>query len=163
MRSLNMRKITTVAVLLSFSGCASRVPPPSVLPPSAFGFLSLHWEARGPSNSIRICELKSTGQEIPLEAETVLGLPHFASAQVVHEPTYSVTVRLTPEGRDRLRNLTAEHIGRRLAIVIDNDVVALPVVMRPIDAAELPLMPMADMRTAESLARRINEAIGHGQ
>ena len=161
-----MKLAILLAMLFLSVGCTGRASQPSIVPPSAFDFLSLHWEAKGPSNNIRICELKSTGQEIPLDAESVLGLRHFASAQVTHQPemsTYSVTVVLTPEGRERLKNATAEHVGRRLAIVIDNDVVALPVVMKPMDTAELPLMPTANAQLAGSLAERINTAIQRTQ
>jgi hypothetical protein len=161
-----MKLAVRIAMLFLSVGCTSRVSPPSVVPPSAFDFISLHWEAKGSSNNIRICDLKATGQKIPLEAETVLGLRHFASAQVTHEPetsTHSVTVMLTPEGRDRLKDATAEHVGRRLAIVIDNDIVGLPLVMRPIDIAELPLMPIADAQLAERLAERINTAVQRRQ
>lgn len=49
--------------------------------------------------------------------------------------------------------------GRRLGIVIDNEVAALPTVMRPIDAAEIPLMQIANPELAEWRARRINRAI----
>ena len=159
-----MKLAVVLAMLLLAGGCTSRASQPAIVPPSAFDFLSLHWEANGPSNKIRICDLKSTGQTIPLDAETVLGLRHFASAQVMHLPetsTYSVTMMLTPEGRNRLKDATAEHVGRRLAIVIDNDVVALPTVMRPLDVAEMPLMPIGDAQVAERLAGRINAAVQH--
>jgi preprotein translocase subunit SecD len=95
----------------------------------------------------------------------VLGLRHIASAVVTQEgdpATHSVTIVLTTEGRSRLKNLTSQHVGRRLAIVIDNEVVALPAVMRPIDTGELPLMPIEKAEVAKALAQRINEATLRG-
>jgi preprotein translocase subunit SecD len=134
---------------------------------SGFGsrpeFLSVQWEADGASKNVRFCELIGTGQEIPLDPEILVGLSHIRSARVVREegaPTYSVMVGLTSEGQSRLKDLSSQHIGRRLAIVLDDEVVGLATVMRPLDAGELPLMPTADESAARDLAERINDRLG---
>lgn len=159
-----MRLITYLAVGLLLLGCtkAGRDANPSA---SQFDFLSLHWEARGSTNDVRFCELIRTGERIAVEPEVVLGVRHFAAARVTHDTassTYHVDVALTPEGRSRFKELSSTNIGRRLAIVLDDDVVALPTIWRTVDTETLDLMPTADARLAEGLAKRINTAILSG-
>lgn len=129
---------------------------------SQFDLLSLHWEARGSTNDVRWCDLSGTGERIPLEPEVILGMRHFAAAHVTHDranSVHSVDVEMTPEGKGRIKELSSANIGRRLAIVVDNDVAALATVWRTIDTDRVNLMPMADAHVAEDLAKRINAAI----
>lgn len=159
-----MKPIALLVTVVLFLGCtdAGRDPDQST---SRYDFLSLHWEATGSTNDARFCDLLGTGEKIPLESEVVLGIRHFAAAHATHDrarSVHSVDVELTPDGRRRLKEHSLENVGRRLAIVIDNDVVALPVVTRAIDKDTLDLMPIANARMAEDLAKRINAAIRGG-
>lgn len=156
-----MRLATYLAAVFLLLGCTdvARDSDPSS---SQYDLLSLHWEARGSTNDVRWCDLSRTGERIPLEPEVVLGMRHFAAAHVTHDTassTPSVDVEMTPEGRGRMKELSSANIGRRLAIVVDNDVAALATVWRTIDTDRVNLMPMADVRLAEDLAKRINAAI----
>ncbi len=63
---------------------------------------------------------------------------HFARCGSEAEVTdwgYQVTVRLTAEGAEAMSALTTRIVGRRLAIVVDGEVMSAPVVMEPIRRA----------------------------
>ena len=45
---------------------------------------------------------------------------------------FNVAVQLLPSGADRMRQVTAMHVGRPMAILIDGSVVMAPVVRSPI-------------------------------
>ena len=147
-------KLSFLAALL-LSACAS-------LEFQRQHFFSVQWEADGASKNVRFCDLKATGQKIGLDPEIAVGLRHIRSARVTRDEgtaTYSVILTLTPEGQTRLKDLSSKNIRRRLAIVLDDEVVGLPTVMRPLDGSELPLMPTGDESLAKVLAQRINNAI----
>jgi preprotein translocase subunit SecD len=156
-----MRLAAVIAALLLVVGCrtdAGRADRST----SEYGYLSLHWEAAGPSNDVRWCDLVSSGQRIALDPGPVLAMRHFAAARTAHDgesDTYFVEVEMTAEGRERMKELSARNVGRRLAIVVEDDIVALATVSRPIDADALNLPTMPDSMTAEKVAGRINRAI----
>jgi preprotein translocase subunit SecD len=156
-----MRLIRCFVAFLLIVGCANDAGQ-SNQSTSRFGYLSLHWEAVGPSNDVRWCDLINSGKRLALEPDAVLGMQHFAAARTTFDEksgTHSVDLVMTAEGRQRMKELSSRNIGRRLAIVVEDDIVALATVPRTIDADTLNLPAMADARTAEDVARRINSAI----
>jgi len=54
---------------------------------------------------------------------------------------YEVSVRFTPAGAKRFEQLTRQMVGRRLAILLDNQVSAAPVVQAPIPGGEARISP----------------------
>jgi preprotein translocase subunit SecD len=71
-------------------------------------------------------------------AEMVVDNDDIAQAWVVDDatPQFGVSVQLLPGGAERMRNATANHVGRPVAILIDGIVVMAPIVRTPIfDAA----------------------------
>jgi preprotein translocase subunit SecD len=156
-----MRLIGCIAAFLLVVACTTHGGQADQSP-SEFGYLSLHWEAAGPSNDVRYCDLIGSGKKIGLDPGAVLEMRHFAAARTTYDKTtgiHSVDVVMTAAGRQRLKELSSRNIGRRLAIVVDDDIVALGTVWRTIDTDALNLPAMADAKTAEDVARRINAAI----
>lgn len=156
-----MRLIGLIAALLLLVGCtadAHRADRSA----SDFSYLSLHWEAVGPSNDVRWCDLRGSGQQVALDSSVVLETRDFTAARTAHDEesnTYFVEIVMTAEGRNRMKELSSRNLGRRLAIVIENEVVALATVSHPIDSDALNLPTMPDAATAEKVAAQINRAI----
>ena len=156
-----MRLIRCFAILLLVIGCANDAGQAD-RSTSKFGYLSLHWEAVGPSNDVRWCDLINSGKRLALDPDVVLEMRHFAAARTTFDEKsgiHSVDLVMTAEGRQRMKELSSRNIGRRLAIVVKDDIVALATVSRTIDADTLNLPAMPDARTAEDVAQRINLAI----
>ena len=146
-------RILAIIGLLVAGACSSeRISPDE-------DFLTLHWVADPELLDARICLLAS-GQPVLVEPEPLMDLTHVSSAKVVAEGSdlFSVVLQLDAVGRAHLRHITTEGVGRQLAIVVDGTVVANPLVVRPIDANELPLMP-STRPLAEELVSRINAEV----
>lgn len=122
-------------------------------------FLSFHWVANPEVLDARTCLLPS-GQPIQVEPEPLVDLTHVKSARIDADGggAFQVVLELEPGGQARLREVTTQGVGQRLAIVVDSLVVALPLIQRPIDSGEFPLMPSTE-EAATELARRISEAV----
>ena len=152
--------IFLAAVLLFFS--ATTVAGQGATASSSDDFISMHWEATGASENVLRYELPGSSERIALENEAVLGIRHFVTARVTGNQAsgnLTVEVEMTTEGQRRIREQSAANIGRRLGIVLDGGVMALPKVMSPVSGTAFPLGPMLDAGIAEELARRINAAI----
>jgi preprotein translocase subunit SecD len=148
-----MRMITVVLSLLIATACSSDRAS------SEWDLLSFHWVADSELIDARICLLPD-GQQITVEPEALLGIEHVKSARVEDEGNgdYHVVLQLDSAGSARLREVTAQGVGRHLAIVIDGTIVSMPEVVRAIDSDELPLMH-STLQAADDLARRINDEV----
>ena len=125
-------------------------------------FLSLYWESAGPSTDVLWREVGGSNERIALEPEVVLDTRHFVAARVTGNQaagTLTVELELTAEGQRRIREQSSANVGRRLAIVLDGGLMALPKVMSVLDDTAFPLGPMLDAGTANELVQRINAAI----
>lgn len=122
-------------------------------------FISFHWPTEQPGPDVRMCVIAATGQQIALDPDPIIGVREFERAYLSSPDAKFVTVQLTPSGRKTLAEATSARIGQRLAIVVDDQVVALPVITQSLDIPELPLVPQMSSASADSLAKRINEAI----
>jgi hypothetical protein len=156
-----MRLIGLITIMVLLIGCSadSHRPEGSA---AEYSSISLHWEAVGPSNDVRWCDLLGSGQRLALDTGVVLETRHFAGARVAHDEaknTYVVEVVMTEEGRRRMKELSSSNLGRRLAIVLDDDIVALATVSHPIDSDALNLPTMTDSATAEKVSGEIKKAI----
>ncbi|MGU3576846.1 protein translocase subunit SecDF [Brucellaceae bacterium C25G] len=63
-----------------------------------------------------------------------------------------INIKLSPEGRQAMAQLTERSIGRAFAVVVDHQVISAPVVQARIDADELQLTGSFDYDVAENLA-----------
>lgn len=148
-----------LAIILAACGQHDGVPTPAIAEPD---HLSLHWVADGLVQDIRTFRWAGTGEPIELEAQAVLGMEHFTRAAVVRDPAtsqYSVEVQTTTQGRRRLDDQTSRNVGRALAVVLGNRVMALPTVMAPLETGVVPLEGFQALEQADSVAELVNAGI----
>ena len=150
-------KLFVAAALLVVSGCGADSDVAPEAPDT--DFITLHWALEEPHPGARMCEVMGTGEKIPLDPEPVLPMSQFDTAWT-HPGDKHITVRLTEPGAETLSRVTRSSIGRRIAIVVDDQVAAMPVIQAEIKSAELQLMPQVSADAAEELASRINAALG---
>ena len=91
-----------------------------------------------PSRELR--EVKASGSEKPVyvHQQVVVTNSDIASARVLpgNAPgQYAVGVEFNASGAEKMRQATAAHIGRPMAILIDGQVVMAPVLRTPISAS----------------------------
>jgi hypothetical protein len=143
--------------LIVWAGCNGQQEPPSNGAPAEL--ISFHWPVDQPTPGVRICRIVGSGEEIALDPNPIVGMEHIAEAYLAREEDDFVTVRLTEAGRVRLAEATADRIGEHLAIVVDDEVWALPLIRSSLDVPELPLRPQQDPAAAARFAARINAVI----
>ncbi len=120
---------------------------------------SIHWVTDEPGSDFSMCEVRATGEEIAVEQPPLVTLFHFDSMSVEEDMgSFFVAAWMTEEGRGIVERLTGENIGRRLAIVLDDQVLAMPLIRRPLQLPSFPLFPTtAD--SARALAGRLSDAL----
>lgn len=148
-----------IAALMMLTLTACPEDPTPKVEDRTFDFMSLHWPLEEPAPDARICEVLGTGDPVSLDPEPLLRLAHFDTARVAPGRNF-VTVSLTDRGAAQLADVTGANIGRQLAVVVDDQVLAMPTIRDRIDSGRLDLMPMESRAEAVRLAERINRALG---
>lgn len=151
------RATIAALVLVALTACAEDPTPQAE--DRTFDFVSLHWPLEEPDPDARICQVLATGDSISLDPDPLLRLAHFDTARVAPGSDF-VTVTLTDRGAEQLADVTGANIGRQLAVVVDDQVLAMPTIRDEIDSGRLDLMPMESRQEAVRLAERINRALG---
>jgi hypothetical protein len=93
-----------------------------------------------PAPGLREAVVVGTSRKIYVHSEAVVANRDIAQAQVVEgngASMFGVSVTLNTEGGARIRRATQNHVGRPLAIIVDGEVVAAPVVRSPISTSAL--------------------------
>ncbi|NQT88531.1 hypothetical protein HQ560_17330 [bacterium] len=72
---------------------------------------------------------------------------------------YRLTLTLTPAGARVLADATEGNVGKRLAIVVDGEVIAAPVIHEAMRARRCAISGIRGKENAENLARRIRASI----
>jgi len=87
-----------------------------------------------PVSGLIVARLPDSGRVIYLHPEIVVSNDDIAQSWVSQDgpDRFGVAVQLLPSGADRMRQATATHVGRPVAILIDGRVVMVPVVRSPI-------------------------------
>jgi len=91
-----------------------------------------------PAADLRPAVVAGSGERIYLHPETVVNNSDIVRAEVIPgstPSTFGVSVTLTRDGAARMFQATQSHLGRPLAILIDGQVVAAPVVRGAIGAS----------------------------
>lgn len=88
-----------------------------------------------PIPGLVVAQVADSGRVIYLHPEIVVSNDDIAQSWVSQDgPTqFGVSVQFLPSGAERMRQATASHVGRPMAILIDGVVVMAPVVRSPID------------------------------
>ncbi len=98
--------------------------------------------------------------------EVIIGNDDFANAVVTYDPNTlqpEVAVELSRDGGARFGDFTAEHVGEKLAIVRDGDVVSAPVIMGAIRQGRITITmgggpPQEQSDAASALAAALNSS-----
>jgi hypothetical protein len=110
-----------------------------------------------PVPGLIVARVTNSGRTIYLHPELVVTNDDIAQSWVTQDgaDSFGVSVQFLEAGAQRMRQATAAHVGRPVAILIDGEVVAAPVVRSAIGNAA---MISGDFSRAE--AERIAEGIG---
>jgi hypothetical protein len=103
---------------------------------------AMRFEARlaedHPVAGLREAKVGRSERTVYLHQEIIVTNGDVAHSSIVHgdRPSrFSVGLQFTPEGGEKMRQATADHVGRPVAILIDGDVAAAPVLTGPISTA----------------------------
>jgi hypothetical protein len=113
-----------------------------------------------PAPAAGLEEVRISGSDhvVYLHQEVVVSNVDVAQSRIVRgqgPSQFGISVEFNAAGAQKMREATARHIGRPLAIIIDGEVVAVPVVRSPISASAV---ISGDFTQAE--AERIVNGIG---
>lgn len=90
----------------------------------------------GPVPGLQVARVSGDSRLVYLHPELVVGNDDVAHASVVAEGSgFVVAVELLQGGAERMRQATANHIGRPVAILLDGTVAMAPIVRSPIGAS----------------------------
>ena len=106
-------------------------------------------------------QIKGTTERVRLAQEVIVDRADIVSAQAQVSPLgqfYEVLIAVTPEAAGRLRTVTANNIGKRLAIVIDGVVITAPTIQSEVPGGEAVISGNFDSREAHDIADRLNRA-----
>ena len=106
--------------------------------------------------------------DVELSMEDIVSAKAYAS--LFNEGTYEVSAKLTPEGRARLARLTCNYMpygaknpsshGRALAIIVNGELVTVPVIQTKIDGGEFSITGKFTKEEAVTLAAALNARQG---
>jgi len=82
-----------------------------------------------------------------------------AVASKSRQDYWQVDFSLTPDGTARFAEITGQNIGKRLAIVIDGQLITAPVIQSPITGGKGQITGNFTEQEAKDLAAKINQAI----
>jgi preprotein translocase subunit SecD len=95
-----------------------------------------------PTAGLREARIAGSDRVIYLHPEIIVTNTDIAQSSVVQSSValggpsrFGVGVRFTAEGAQKIREATATHVGRPVAILIDGDVVTAPVLKSPISTS----------------------------
>lgn len=123
----------------SFSECFSCLPVSSLRSMGFESYAAVRFEVRlaedNPGPGLREIKVEGSNQSIYVHSDVILSNGDIARAEVLSgngPEHFSVGVGFTSEGAQKIRAATQSHLGKRLAILIDDQVVMAPVVRAPI-------------------------------
>jgi len=112
---------------------------------------------------VKLCEQYRTGLKIAYEPDALLTLADVDSVSVGRrgeDGPFEVALALSAAGRARLREISAANVGRRIAIIVDGEAQAVPLIQRPLDLDRLPVGHYEDEAYARRLGARLAAALG---
>jgi hypothetical protein len=88
-----------------------------------------------PAAGLREAKVSGTDRSVYLHAEAIVTNSDISRASIIqvdHSSQYSVGVEFNPSGTEKIREATARHIGKPVAILLDGQVIMAPIVREPI-------------------------------
>lgn len=93
-----------------------------------------------PGPGLREARIARSDRLVYLHQEVIVSNEDIADSAVVEgddRSRFGVSVQFSPDGARKMRLVTAGHVGRPVAILIDGEVVMAPVLTGPIDSSAL--------------------------
>ncbi|MCX8037661.1 MAG: hypothetical protein N3D11_11580 [Candidatus Sumerlaeia bacterium] len=133
------------------------LPRPAGLPPAPLFQIYLIHEEPGPNVVER--RVEKTGETIflarrPDATEYDMAWAEVQVDRITGRP--SVLAHFTIEGADKLALLTAQNIGRRMALIMDGRVLATPLIIAPIRDGRIRIEGFVSKEQAQRLADAVN-------
>jgi tetratricopeptide (TPR) repeat protein len=145
------------------------VPPPlvEVVDSNSRSTLQMRWVRDTPSGETEPLTLIGRGQKETLNIETAVLLDHSAlqSVEVSHRPKPEdsrIRLQFTEDGNQRFAQATRDGKGRRLAIVIDGQVLSAPMINTEIADGRAEISGNMTYDELDDLAARLRHAIKEG-
>jgi tetratricopeptide (TPR) repeat protein len=129
---------------------------------SSPGSLQLRWVRETPSAETEPIPLAGRGQKQTLNVEKTVLLDQSAllSVEAAHKSGSSkIALQLTESGRQRFAAVTREGKGRRLAVAIDGQIRAAPLIMAEISDGRMEISGNLTHEEADDLAARLQTAL----
>jgi SecD/SecF fusion protein len=112
-----------------------------------------------PASDAPAHSIKGSDEQVRLEQTAVIDRADIESAEAQQNSatgTYDVLITFSPAGAGKLRTVTAQHIGRRLAIVIDGVVISAPKIQAEIPGGVAVVSGNFTIQEARDIAERLN-------
>ena len=111
-------------------------------------------------NAVALVDEES-GATFWVEKTPVVGVDDLASANTwVSKGQAFVGIKLTDDGAKKIQKFTRDHIGERMALVVDGRLIKAPTIRDPIRGSALQIEPL-DKTTARQVAKAINHKTIH--
>jgi len=140
--SLSRRRVVVVAIAAAIVAGVAGIGPLIWSRGGATLQAAVRFEVRlaevQPGADLLEAGFTGSGTAIYLHREIVATNGDVARSRVVRSDDgsrFSIAVEFTPEGAEKMRHATADHLGRPVAILIDGSVVMAPVLRSPIDGS----------------------------
>ncbi len=105
--------------------------------------------------------LSPAGETLWLTQKPLLNMSDFTGANVtLTEGQIVLNVNLTPESAKRIQEFSTNHVGTKLAFLIDGHVINTPTILDPIKGNGILIAPFT-REEAQKLADSINQKNGH--
>jgi preprotein translocase subunit SecD len=131
------------------------------LHPSAFELRSVS-EAASPDTVPTSFSSGEQTETLHLSRDPLLDVTAVKSAGVSTDPLSGspiVQIVFNTEGTKKFSDITAQHVGKRIAILVDGKVLIAPIVRAPISGGRAHIAGNLTKEEAEKIAKRINDAI----
>jgi SecDF, P1 head subdomain len=118
---------------------------------------AIHLMATGPGPGVVEAASAQDGEPVPIHSKRQVSDADVQSARVGRTASgCQVDIRLTEEGTGKLTRLTRDHIGERLALVIDGKVVMTPTIRSEITEGQVALTGDFTDARCEEIARGLS-------
>jgi|GEM_PF-6909027 Preprotein translocase subunit SecD len=126
---------------------------------SQFAIIEIRLVPQKPSGGPMLV-VEGRGQTLEVEHKTLLGPSDFGSVGQLEwvEGKPGFNVALTPAGAQKYQKISAENVGRMLAIIVDGKIVMTPKILDPVRAQGF-LLTFNTEAEARGLAAKLRQAI----
>jgi len=128
--------------------------------PKARVILEFRLAETSPSEGLREVTIDDTNEKLYLHKDVIISNKDVAAARAIPSLTprsFDIEIEFTEGGADRISRVSAENIGKRIAILMDGKVIVAPILRSAIShkAVIAGSAPSFTKEEAEELARKI--------